>query len=279
MSHVSTTSVELGRYWQSLAAIPLLTVEEEQQIARLGTPAARQRLVRHNLRFVVKIAFRFQGYGFEILDLVQEGNIGLMQAAEKFDPARNVRFCTYAVWWIRAFIQKYVLQNWSLVRIGTTQGQRKVFFSLARTCRELEKLGVPAELVLPKAAKQLHVSLRECQQMQDRLRARDVSLDAPVGEDDEHDLTFVDLLEAPGENTEAKVVGVRHAAWVRGEVEAALSLLRPRERRTIEQYVMWDETRTLNEIGADYGVSRERARQIANVAKDKLRLALQKVGT
>src|SRR5689334_24366663 len=139
----AASSLEL--YLSEINQFPLLTVEEEQNLARLyrrkGDSRAAHRLVTANLRFVVKVAYEYRSYGFKMADLIQEGNIGLMKAVQKFDPDKGIRLISYAVWWIRAYIQNHILKNWSLVKLGTTQAQRRLFFSLARTRRELEKLG------------------------------------------------------------------------------------------------------------------------------------------
>src|SRR5512133_377614 len=140
---VPSTSSSLELYLAEINRYPLLTVDEEQRLAREfrkdGDTRAAHRLVTANLRFVVKVAYEYRSYGFRMADLVQEGNIGLMKAVQKFDPDKGIRLISYAVWWIRAYIQNYILKSWSLVKLGTTQAQRKLFFSLARTRRELEK--------------------------------------------------------------------------------------------------------------------------------------------
>src|SRR5919197_2550845 len=138
------TASSLELYLSEINQFPLLTVEEEQDLARLyrrkGDTRAAHRLVTANLRFVVKVAYEYRSYGFKMADLIQEGNIGLMKAVQKFDPDKGIRLISYAVWWIRAYIQNYILKSWSLVTLGTTPAQRKLFFSLARTKRELDKL-------------------------------------------------------------------------------------------------------------------------------------------
>src|SRR6266508_2192606 len=145
-----STASSLELYLSEINQFPLLTVEEEQNLARLyrrkGDTRAAHRLVTANLRFVVKVAYEYRSYGFKMADLIQEGNIGLMKAVQKFDPDKNIRLISYAVWWIRAYIQNYILKSWSLVKIGTTQAQRKLFFSLARTRHEIERLSPGARL-------------------------------------------------------------------------------------------------------------------------------------
>src|ERR687884_278157 len=139
-----STASSLELYLSEIRHFPLLTVEEEQTLARAfragSDTRAAHRLVTANLRFVVKVAYEYRSYGFRMADLIQEGNIGLMKAVQKFDPDKGIRLISYAVWWIRAYIQNYILKSWSLVKLGTTQAQRKLFFSLARTKRELDKM-------------------------------------------------------------------------------------------------------------------------------------------
>ena len=158
----SSNSGSLAMYLSEINQYALLTVDEEQALARRyikGDLAAGHRLVTSNLRFVVKVAYEYRSYGIKMSDLIQEGNIGLMKAVQKFDPDKGIRLISYAVWWIRAYIQNYILKSWSLVKLGTTQAQRKLFFSLARTRRELEKLGADDGSVVnvDEIAKKLHV--------------------------------------------------------------------------------------------------------------------------
>ncbi|MGZ3458529.1 MAG: RNA polymerase factor sigma-32, partial [Archangium sp.] len=178
----------LSTYLADISQYPLLTQPEEQTLARAfrqGDLSAGHRLVTSNLRFVVKVSYEYRSYGIKMSDLIQEANIGLMKAVQKFDPDKGIRLISYAVWWIRAYIQNYILKNWSLVKLGTTQAQRRLFFSLARTRRELEKLGsgeghiVDAEEI----AKRLRVKPTEVREMEQRMGGRDLSLDAPMGED------------------------------------------------------------------------------------------------
>src|SRR5215212_6880257 len=168
-----STSSSLELYLSEINQFPLLTVEEEQQLARVfrdkGDTRAAHRLVTANLRFVVKVAYEYRSYGFKMSDLIQEGNIGLMKAVQKFDPDKGIRLISYAVWWIRAYIQNYILKSWSLVKLGTTQAQRKLFFSLARTRRELEKLGEndgSTAVNVDDIAKKLRVKPQEVREME-----------------------------------------------------------------------------------------------------------------
>jgi RNA polymerase sigma-32 factor len=203
-------------------------------------------------------------------DLIQEGNIGLMKAVQKFDADKQIRLISYGVWWIRAYIQNYILKSWSLVKLGTTQAQRKLFFSLARTRRELEKLaGTDQSQDARRIAKKLRVKPTEVMEMTQRMEGRDLSLDAPMGDDGGN--THVDFVAdgGPGQDDDLAVAEEREI--VTSRVEQALMRLDPRERFIIEKRVMSDKPMTLKELGQHFGFSRERARQLEIRAKDKLK--------
>ena len=270
----------LERYLSEVSRYPLLSAEAEQRLAisyrDRGNTRAAHDLVTANLRFVVKVAYGYRSYGLRMSDLIQEGNIGLMKAVQKFDPDLGIRLISYAVWWIRAYIQNYILRSWSLVKVGTTQAQRKLFFSLARTKRELQRLGGrAAEGALPEAARvarKLHVQVAEVEEMERRLEGRDLSLDAPLGDGTSTHLDFVPSAQPPQDEALSEV---EERSIVSAEVELALTQLDPRERFIIERRVMNDRPLTLKELGDHFGFSRERARQLEIRAKEKLRHALQ----
>ncbi len=275
----STSSLEL--YLSEINQFQLLTVDEEQRLARLyrkkGDTRAAHRLVTANLRFVVKVAYEYRSYGFKMADLIQEGNIGLMKAVQKFDPDKGIRLISYAVWWIRAYIQNYILKSWSLVKLGTTQAQRKLFFSLARTKRELDKLSVDHGLDsdgqnAAKIAKKLRVKPSEVQEMEQRMEGRDLSLDAPMGDDGGY--THVDFVVGRGPSQDDERSGAQEQQIVTDNVNEALSRLDQRERYIIEKRVMSDKPMTLKELGEHFGFSRERARQLEIRAKEKLKQEL-----
>src|SRR5512132_263455 len=191
-SALPSSTGSLAMYLAEINKYPLLTVDEEQRRARLyaksGDLDAAHKLVTSNLRFVVKVAYEYRSYGIKMADLIQEGNIGLMKAVQKFDPDKGIRLISYAVWWIRAYIQNYILKSWSLVKLGTTQAQRKLFFSLARTKRELDKMSAEHGFDsdgedASKIAKKLKVKPGEVEEMTQRMEGRDLSLDAPMGDD------------------------------------------------------------------------------------------------
>ena len=267
-------SSSLTTYLSEINRYSLLTVDEEQKLARRfkkGDLQAGHKLVTSNLRFVVKVAYEYRSYGIKMSDLIQEGNIGLMKAVQKFDADKEIRLISYAVWWIRAYIQNYILKSWSLVKLGTTQAQRKLFFSLARTRRELEKYN-RGETTLTNAeeiAKRLRVKPAEVREMEQRMGGRDLSLDAPMGEDGTN--THVDFVASPAAGQDDEFADKEEAGIVSARVELALRRLDPRERFIIQQRVMNERPMTLKELGEHFGFSRERARQLEIRAKDKLK--------
>jgi RNA polymerase sigma-32 factor len=268
----------LEQYLLEINRFPLLTVAEEQRLARKfrdeHDTRAGHDLVTANLRFVVKVAYEYRSYGFRIADLVQEGNIGLMRAVQKFDPAKEIRLISYAVWWIRAYIQNYILRSWSLVKLGTTQAQRKLFFSLARTRRELDRLSVEHGADSDgedeaKVARKLHVKPLEVREMAQRMDGRDLSLDAPLGDDGAS--SHVDFLAGFGPSQDDELGAAQEQQVVAARIALALGRLDDRERYIIEQRVMTDSPMTLKDLGEHFGFSRERARQLEIRAKDKLK--------
>jgi RNA polymerase sigma-32 factor len=274
-SHTSA-SESLKVYLAEINRHPLLTVEEEQRLARAylsGDTRAAHRLVTSNLRFVVKVAYEFRAYGLSLSDLVQEGNLGLLKAVQKFDPDRGIRFVSYAVWWIRAYVQNHILRSFSLVKLGTTQAQRKLFFSLARTKRELDRMsaehGADSDGEdVTKIARKLGVKPAEVEEMSQRMGRRDCSLDAPVGDDG--DATHVDFLPGAAPAQDQELSGAEERTLLQRGVGAALAQLDARERFIIERRVMADEPMSLKDLGAHFGFSRERARQLEARAKTKL---------
>jgi RNA polymerase sigma-32 factor len=197
-----------------------------------------------------------------------------MKAVQKFDPDKGIRLISYAVWWIRAYIQNYILKSWSLVKLGTTQAQRKLFFSLARTRRELEKFGSGdgAVVNVDEIAKRLHVKPTEVREMEQRMGGRDLSLDAPMGEDGGN--SHVDFVVSASAPQDDEFADKEEAGLINARVRTALMRLDPRERFIIEQRVMNERPMTLKELGEHFGFSRERARQLEIRAKDKLKSEL-----
>jgi RNA polymerase sigma-32 factor len=266
----------LSTYLSEISKYPLLTQPQEQALARRfreGDYQAAHQLVTANLRFAVKVSYEYRSYGIKVSDLIQEANIGLMKAVQKFDPDKGIRLISYAVWWIRAYIQNYILKSWSLVKLGTTQAQRKLFFALARTRRELEKLGGDGNVVdAEEIATRLNVKASDVREMEQRMGGRDLSLDAPIGE--EGDSTHLDFVESEAASQADEVADRQEADITRSRVRQALLRLDPRERFIIEQRIMGDDEMTLSELGEHFGFSRERARQLEIRAKEKLKCAL-----
>ncbi len=265
----------LATYLDDVGRHPLLTAEEERDLARryrgTGDARAAHALVTANLRFVVKVAAGYRGYGLRIADLIQEGNLGLLRAVKKFDPEQGIRLVTYAAWWIRAYIQEYVLQSWSLVKIGTTQSQRRLFFSLARTRRELSRADLRGDDLDDRVARRLRVRPEEVRETSRRMEQRDQSLDAPAFEGGGARIDqFPDGDDLPDE----QVSRARESDRIRRGVTEALSLLDARERAIVEQRFMAEDPASLQELGSQLGFSRERARQLEIRARGKLRAAL-----
>jgi RNA polymerase sigma-32 factor len=267
----------LDTYMREVRRIPLLSRDEEQSLAeRWAADAdvdAAHKLVTSNLRFVVKVAMEYRSYGMRILDLVQEGNVGLMHAVRKFDPARGYRLITYAVWWIRAYIQTYLLRGYSLVKMGTTQAQRRLFFKLSAAQREMER-NMWDEALSPEErhaylADKLGVRAKDVSQMEMRMAARDFSLDLSL--DEAGETTHLDMLESEVESSDAIVATRQMSAAIAIDLADAMESLNEREREVIELRYMQDEPPTLKEIGKSWGVSRERARQIEAAAREKLK--------
>jgi RNA polymerase sigma-32 factor len=269
----------LTLYLAEINRFPLLSADEEMDLAcrfrNEGDLEAAHRLITANLRFVVKIAGEYRSYGMKMLDLIQEGNIGLMMAVRKFDPSKGVRLISYAVWWIRAYIQNYIIKSWSLVKIGTTQAQRRLFFKLSQARRRLETLsGKNPEFA--EIAESLGVRPEEILEMEMRMSSRDLSLDASVNEDGEY--THLDYLSYEGEDQETALIRKEERELVQHNIKGALANLNEKETYIIRNRVMADTPQTLQEIGDRYHITRERARQIEKQALRKLALAIPYLG-
>ncbi len=259
---------------------PLLTRDHEFDLAQrwrsVGDTAALHELVRAYTRLVVSIAARFRHYGLPVGDLVQEGNVGLMQAAARFEPDRGVRFSTYAAWWIRSAMQDYVLRNWSIVRTGTTAAQKSLFFNLRRLRARIEESsGAPlTDAGRRKIANELHVELAEVELMDMRLGAADQSLNAPVGDSSEDD--WQDFLPDRRPNPEEVVTSTRDGEIRSRWLAEAMGELSSRERAIIRQRRLQEEGATLEELGRELGVSKERVRQLEHRALVKLRQSIRR---
>ncbi len=264
----------LGRYLAEIRRHPLLTPEEERELAvryrEAGDVEAAYRLVTANLRLVVMVARRYERTFRNILDLVQEGNIGLMEAVKKFDPYRGIRFPSYAVWWIRAYVIRYIMNNFRLVKMGTTQAQRKLFFNLQKEMTRLEKEGFEATPKL--IASRLDVKPSEVVEMQQRMAARDLSVDAPIGEDG--DASMLDLMAGSEPTTEDAVGDAHYQTLVAQKMREFGETLEGKDKKIFEERLLAEDPKTLAEIGDEFKVSRERVRQIEERLKNRLKAFL-----
>ncbi len=263
----------MSAYMAEVQRHPLLSREEEDRLARRyrssGELDAAARLVSANLRLVVKLAHEYHRNPLALLDLVQEGNIGLMQAVKKFDPDRGVKLSTYAAWWIRAYILRYIMDNWKMVKLGTTEAQRKLFFKLRQEQERLLKLGYEATPKL--LAERLNVTEQDVVEMDQRLGPDEVSIDAPVGEDG--DGTRGDrILPASGfPAADERLASEELKRVFRDKLEAFARTLEGKEKYIFEKRLTADEPMTLQDIGTHFGFSRERARQIEAAVVDRMR--------
>ena len=262
----------LQRYLSEISQYRLLTREEEVELGRRvqeeGDTEAAYQLVTSNLRLVVKIALEFQRVWMQnLLDLIQEGNIGLMQAVKKFDPYKNVKFSYYASFWIKAYILKFIMDNWRLVKIGTTQGQRKLFFKLKKEKQLLIEQGFDPK---PKLLSQrLGVSEREIIDMDQRLDGWDVSLDSPIK--DGSDTERIEFISEGTASVEDKVAKKQIEALLHTKIAEFRKQMTDREAEIFDQRIFSDSPVTLQEIGDRYGISRERVRQIEKNVIKKMR--------
>ncbi|MCB9479438.1 MAG: RNA polymerase factor sigma-32 [Deltaproteobacteria bacterium] len=268
----------LSAYLSEIGQYPLLTREEEHDLAvRLvqdGDQEAAAQLVTSNLRLVVKIAMEFQRNFMNVMDLIQEGNIGLMQAVAKFDPFKGTKLSTYAAWWIKAYILRYILNNWRMVKIGTTQAQRKLFFNLRKEKEKLEQQGfVPTTKLL---AERLDVPEKDVVEMDQRLARSDLSFDMPLADDSNTtlgDLTPDEALLQDEQLADRQIEGIVHEA-----LEEFQERLTDKELEIYQRRMLGDPPATLQEIGDDFGVTRERVRQIESRVLKKLRAFFEEKG-
>jgi RNA polymerase sigma-32 factor len=269
----------LSRYLQDIRKFPLLTVEEELSLARRlrdehETDGAHQ-LVTSHLRLVAKIAMGYRGYGLPVSELIGEGNVGLMRAVKGFDPERGFRFATYAMWWIRAAIQEYVLHSWSMVKIGTTEAQKKLFFNLRRLKSQLQAIddGDLRPEQVARIAHLLDVPEHDVVSMDQRLSGRDHSLNAPMRMDSEGE--WQDSLVDESESQEARIADREELNTVRALLPDTLKKLKERERHILVERRLKDDPVALGQLAQQYGISRERVRQIELHAFEKVQKDLK----
>jgi RNA polymerase sigma-32 factor len=262
----------LESYLTKINQFPLLTPEEEFQLAvkyhKYNDIEAAHKLITSNLRFVVKVALKYRTYGVKLTDLIQEGNIGLMIAVKKFNPYKGYRLISYAIWWIRAYIQNFIIKDWSLVKIGTTRAQKKIFYKIGKVRKELES--DPANKKKYEIlANKLDVSKEDVIAMEQRMSARDLSLDSTFDED--HELTHLDLLQDGRPDQEELVAQQEERRIQKRNVHDAIKRLSEKEMYVITNRIMAEEPLTLREVGNHLHLSRERVRQIESEALKKLK--------
>jgi RNA polymerase sigma-32 factor len=261
----------LQRYLAEIRRFALLSREEEHQLAvqykEYGDLEAAYKLVTANLRLVVMIAREYQKAFKNLLDLIQEGNMGLMEAVKNFDPYRGVRFPSYAVWWIRAYMIRYIMNDWRMVKIGTTQAQRKLFFNLQKEKEKIEAEGLtPGPRLL---AQRLNVKEDEVVEMEQRLSSRDLSVDVPIGEDEE--ATMLNFLQDAKQTPEEEIAETQYRDLLREKMDDFAKTLKDKELVIYRERLLNEDPLTLREIGEKYGISRERVRQIEERVKKKLK--------
>ncbi|MFT8246549.1 RNA polymerase sigma factor RpoH [Roseomonas sp. BN140053] len=269
----------LSRYLQEIRKFPMLAPDEELALSKrwrdMGDEKAAHKLVTSHLRLVAKIAMGYRGYGLPVGELISEGNVGMMQAVKRFDPDRGFRLATYAMWWIRAAIQEYILHSWSLVKMGTTAAQKKLFFNLRRLKAQmsaLEEGDLQSEQV-EKIARVLQVPEQDVVSMNRRLASSDQSLNAPVRADSEGE--WQDWLVDEGESQESELADREDMSNRRHLLDTALKTLNERERHILIERRLKDEPTTLEELSQQYNISRERVRQIEVRAFEKLQKSMK----
>lgn len=275
----SMPDINLTRYMQEIRRYPMLSQEEEERLAHAwrdgGDQNAAHKLVQSHLRLVAKIAMGYRGYGLPVSDLISEGNMGMMQAVRRFDPERGFRLSTYAMWWVRAAIQEYVLHSWSLVKIGTTASQKKLFFNLRRLKGQIQAIEEgdlhPSQVGVIATA--LGVSEQDVVQMNRRLSSPDNSLNAPIKMDGEGE--WQDWLVDESENQEEDLAQREEFTERRSMLTVALKSLTERERYILSERRLREDPATLEYLSQHYGISRERIRQIEVRAFEKLQKSMR----
>jgi RNA polymerase sigma-32 factor len=272
----------LNRYLQEIRQFPILEAQEEYELAKdyadTGNVRAAHRLVTSHLRLVAKIAMGYRGYGLPIGEVISEGNVGLMQAVRKFDPERGFRLATYAMWWIRASIQEYILRSWSLVKIGTTAAQKKLFFNLRRLKGEMQAIdnGQMTPEQVDKVAETLNVSGDEVRMMEGRLVGSDQSLNTPMRGDTEDGDEWQDWLVDDSDSPETQLVDEDERNHRRTMLLEAMRHLNEREQKILYARRLAEPPQTLEDLSTEFDISRERVRQIEQRAFEKLKVAMQK---
>lgn len=272
--------INLARYLQSIRKFPILTPENEYDLAvkykATHDPNIAQQLINSHLRLVVKVVSKYKGYGLPVSEMISEGNIGLLYAINKFEPEKGFRFSTYALWWIKASIQKYILNSWSLVKIGTTAAQKKLFFNLRKIKNRLNLMD-DRELshdVLGGIAASLDVSVQEVTDMNMRLKAHDGSLNAVIDSSSDNGSEWIDFISDSKPNQEEKLAYSETMAYRKRLFNQALGCLNPREKDILFKRRLVDKSVTLDDLSKTYDISKERVRQIELNSIKKIRKAI-----
>jgi RNA polymerase sigma-32 factor len=271
---VITSENDIYPYLKKINQFPMLSDEEEKKLAidwlKNGNTKSAQKLVTSHLRLVAKIAMGYRGYGLPLFDLISEGNLGLIQAIRKFDPEKGFRLATYAIWWIRASIQEYVLHSWSLVKIGTTAAQKKLFFNLRRLRNQLKKYeeGYLTNEQIKSISDDLGVTEDEVKHMEGRVFHHDFSLNTPLN--DETDGEWIDHIEDENTSIQSRVEETDELDKRKKLFNQAVKKLEPRELEILKAIRLEDEPKNLEDLSQKYSISRERVRQIENKAIKKL---------
>ena len=275
-----STDNGLARYLQEIRKFPMLEAEEEYMLAKSfhthGNMEAAHKLTTSHLRLVAKIAMGFRGYGLPLVELISEGNIGLMQAVKKFDPDKGFRLSTYAMWWIRASIQEYVLRSWSVVKVGSSAAQKKLFFHLRRLRNRITQAeGDLSPQEVKYISQELDVPEADVVDMDRRMNGHDISLNRPYGgADGESDAEYGDFVAAEGEGFDVQLGDYQEMRRDKQHLNAAIADLNERERDILTERRLKEEPATLEDLSQRYNISRERVRQIENRAFEKLQVKL-----
>ena len=271
----------LALYLQEIKRFPILTAEEEYMLAKRfkehGDNKAAHKLVTSHLRLVAKIAMGYRGYGLPVTDLISEGNVGIMQAVKKFDPEKGFRLATYAMWWIRAQIQEYVLHSWSLVKIGTTAAQKKLFFNLKKLKNQLESIdeGNLSPENVREIAKRLNVKEAEVISMENRLFSSDQSLNVQIGTEEKTE--WQDIIKDDRKTQDTIIENINEFDYRKNLLEKAMDVLNPREKQIIRLRKLAEKPKKLEELSKHFEISRERVRQIEEKAMEKLQNEILKI--
>ena len=271
----------LALYLQEIKRFPILTADEEYMLAKRfkehGDNKAAHKLVTSHLRLVAKIAMGYRGYGLPVTDLISEGNVGIMQAVKKFDPEKGFRLATYAMWWIRAQIQEYVLHSWSLVKIGTTAAQKKLFFNLKKLKNQLESIdeGNLSPENVREIAKRLNVKEAEVVSMENRLFSGDQSLNVQIGTEEKTE--WQDIIKDDRKTQDTIIENINEFDYRKNLLEKAMNVLNPREKQIIKLRKLAEKPKKLEELSKQFEISRERVRQIEEKAMEKLQNEILKI--